>query len=72
MIYVDGIELVNRGYDQQRKMGREIVCKGVSMDAEIVKPFVFSDIIFPGEDTSPSHLLKLYIYIYICCILYVY
>ena len=48
VIYVDGVELVNRGYEH-RKMGKEIVCSGVSVDANNVKPFVFSDIIFPGE-----------------------
>ncbi|EJD00630.1 uncharacterized protein FOMMEDRAFT_22382 [Fomitiporia mediterranea MF3/22] len=54
VIFVDGIELVNRGYDQ-RKMGREIICQGVSIDADTVKPFVFSDIVFPEEDTVFDH-----------------
>ncbi|KAL5522196.1 hypothetical protein ACEPAF_2053 [Sanghuangporus sanghuang] len=55
VIFVDGIELVNRGYDRERKMGREIVCKGISMDADTVKPFVFSDIVFPEEDSVFDH-----------------
>ncbi|KAI5121729.1 hypothetical protein M0805_009022 [Coniferiporia weirii] len=50
IIFVDGIELVNRGYDE-RRMGREIICNGVSIDARTVKPFVFSDIIFSGKSS---------------------
>ncbi|PAV15028.1 hypothetical protein PNOK_0958100 [Pyrrhoderma noxium] len=49
IIYVDGVELVNRGYDH-RKMGKEIACYGVSIDASTVKPFVFSDINFSEDE----------------------
>ncbi|KAH8113107.1 hypothetical protein DFH11DRAFT_1603068 [Phellopilus nigrolimitatus] len=51
IIFVDGMELVNRGYDQ-RKMGKEITCYGISVDASTVKPFVFSDIIFSSEESA--------------------
>jgi hypothetical protein len=47
VIFVDGVELVNRGYEH-RKMGKDIICSGLSINAETVQPFVFSDIVFPG------------------------
>ncbi|THH09514.1 hypothetical protein EW145_g1957 [Phellinidium pouzarii] len=51
VIFIDGVELVNRGYDQ-RKMGKEIVCSGVSIDANTVKPFIFADIVFSDEAST--------------------